>query len=112
MYLSFGLSTICLSAEKGEWNKNVSLFKAAKVVTNDVISQWNKTNIPHVLHGKNGTKKITDLLTKYQALCKIPRGRRKEGFGMKLNDLFDVSACQHEDMNNCACGTESKVPLN
>ena len=51
-------------------------------------------------------------MTKYQALCKIPRGRRKEGFGMELNDLFDVSACQHEDMNNCTCGIESKVPLN
>ena len=42
--------------EKGEWNKNISLFEAAKVVTSDVISQWNKTNIPHILHGKNGIK--------------------------------------------------------
>ena len=98
--------------EEGEWRQNTPLMVAAEAVKADVESQWGKTEIPHLLHGKPGDLRVSRLISKCQKLMQIPHERRESDFGKDLDSLFDVAACQHEDMNSCPCPLGKKVPPN
>ena len=98
--------------EEGEWRQNTPLLVAAEAVKADVESQWGKTEIPHLLHGKPGDLRVSRLISKCQKLMQIPHERREPDFGKDLDTLFDVAACQHEDMNTCPCPVGKKVPPN
>ena len=98
--------------EAGEWKQNTPLMVAAEAVKVDVESQWGKTEIPHLLHGKPGDLRVKRLISKCHKLMQIPNERREADFGKDLDSLFDVAACQHEDMNNCPCPLGKKVPPN
>ena len=52
--------------EEGEWRQNTPLMVAAEAVKADVESQWGKTQIPHVLHGKPGDLRVSRLISKCQ----------------------------------------------
>ena len=43
---------------EGEWKANVSLSEAAELVAGDVEAQWDRTPIPHTLHGKSGVERV------------------------------------------------------
>lgn len=97
---------------EGEWRQNTPLMVAAEAVKADVESQWGKTQIPHLLHGRPGDLRVSRLISKCQKLMQIAHERRQADFGKDLNSLFDVAACQHEDMNSCPCPLDKKVPPN
>ena len=93
------------------WKPNVSLAEVAKVVTSDVAGQWDKTEIPHTLKGKDGVRKVLNLLKKCQALYKIPVRRRGTDLAQDLGGLFDVAACPHSNLEVCDCPPDCKIPL-
>ena len=97
---------------EGEWKSNVSLLDGAKAVQLDVEAQWEKTEIPHTLGGKQGVEKVKKVISQCKDLLKIQHSRRGPDFAAEMNSLFDVAACQHKDMLNCGCSPEQKVPPN
>ena len=96
----------------GEWKSNVSVTEVAKAVKVDVEAQWEKTGIPHTLQGKQGVEKVKKVILQCQDLLKINPNRRGADFALKMESLFDVAVCQHDDMLNCICSAGQKVPPN
>ena len=97
---------------KGEWKSNVSLTEGARAVKTDVETQWEKTGIPHTLEGKQGVEKVKKVISQCQDLLKIQQNRRGPYFALEMECLFDIAACQHDDMLNCSCSVGQKVPPN
>ena len=97
---------------EGEWKSNVSLTEGARAVKIDVETQWEKTEIPHTLQGKQGVEKVKKVISQCQDLLKINQNRRGPDFALEMESLFDVAACQHDDMLNCTCSAGQKVPPN
>ena len=85
---------------EGEWKSNVSLAEGARAVKIDVETQWEKTEIPHTLQGKQGEEKVKKVISQCKDLLKINQNRRGPDFALEMESLFDVAACQHDDMLN------------
>ena len=95
-----------LSKEKvinGDWKKNTPLSEKVKCVQEDVIKLWDKTGIAHCLTGKEGLRKITNIIINAKSTFKVPVARRQRGFADDLKVLFDVALCQHAYDENCTC---------
>jgi len=96
----------------GEWKSNVSMMEGAKAVKLDIEAQWEKTEVPHTLQGRQGEKQVQKVISQCQDLLKIGQKKRGLDFAQEMDSLFDVAACQHEDMLNCSCPPGQKVPPN
>ena len=96
----------------GEWKSNVSLAEGARAVKIDIEAQWEKTGIPHTLQGKQGVEKVKKVIVQCQDLLKIQPKRRGPDFALQMESLFEVAACQHDDLLNCSCSAGQKVPPN
>jgi hypothetical protein len=80
-----------------------------------VTRQWDKTDIPHTLKGKDGVRKVVTLLTKCKELKKEKwrvRGEVKVFVGEEVKHLFDMSVCHHTSQSICDCAPDNKVPPN
>ena len=98
----------------GEWKINVPQLTVVREVMNDVLAQWGKTPIPHEKNEKYRLleKKITNIVKKCQQMMKKPVERRGTGYGQELNQLFDISLCNHKDFQDCNCDPVNQVPPN
>ena len=95
---------------KGEWRYNTPFSDKVSCVMHDVTEVWDKTSIPHVLHTREGERRITSLLSKCKTLTKVPLDRRDADFGAGLDQLFDAAVCQHAN-SECSCDLPNKVGL-
>ena len=101
-----------LSKEKcktGEWRKNTDIVIKSECVRGDVAELWDRTGIVHGLDGKEGLRRISNLITTCKAHFKVPKARRQAGFTEELQVLYDVALCQHAE-NNCTCPSHEKIP--
>ena len=94
----------------GEWKQNTKFYEKVRLLRDQVADVWDKTSIPHGLEGREGLKKVSNLLLKCRDLNKVAMDRRKEGFGDDLHTLFDVAKCNHEE-ESCSCDEEIKVNI-
>ena len=75
----------------GEWQKNTDLSIKIGTVRDDVKELWDRTGIMHGLGGKEGLRRISNLITSCKNLFKVPKLRRQAGFASELQVLFDVA---------------------
>ena len=94
----------------GDWKQNTKLCDKAEYLSKEVASIWDKTGITHKLVGREGVRRITDLIMQLRDLDRLPLKQRKEGFGKELDSLFDVSICTHAMGEACTCDEPNKIP--
>ena len=95
----------------GEWKQNTKMSDKAGYLSDIIASIWDKTGIPHKLRGREGVRRTMALIMQIKDMDRLPMNRRKEGFGIELDSLFDVSICQHELNQLCTCDEVDRVPL-
>ena len=93
----------------GDWTKNTELLVRVQSVREDVSSIWDKTGIPHGLHGREGKKRIQSLIFKGRKMNKVAMDRRGENYGKDLERIFDAALCNHVEVKTCNCTPENKV---
>ena len=98
---------IDVNCSSGKWRHNTPLATKLKDVTADVAAVWDRSGIPHHLHGRSGEKRILSLIRSYRNNNKRWNDQKGSDF---LSKLFDVAMCQ--DTDNCKCSPESSVPDN
>ena len=97
--------------ESGEWLQNTPLNVCVRDVTSDVCEQWDKTEIPYKLVGREGERKIMRLISRVQSEHRVPLEKRGEKFGEEFRTLFDIAHCHHKPCETCSCPEERKVPF-
>ena len=95
----------------GEWKQNTKMSDKAGYLSDIIASIWDKTGIPHKLRGREGVRRTMALIMQIKDMDRLPMDRRKEGFGIELDSLFDVSIRQHELNQLCTCDEVDRVPL-
>ena len=63
----------------GDWKQNTKLCDKAEYLSKEVASIWDKTGITHKLVGREGVRRITDLIMQLRDLDRLPLKQRKEG---------------------------------
>ena len=109
---SYYLHLRSVKVSSGEWKSNVPKLTVVKEVVKDMMSQWDKTAIPHLMKNRTQERKLLKIVEKCGLMVKTPVERRGGNFGKELDQLFDIALCQHEDMGSCSCDAGSKVPPN
>ena len=94
----------------GEWKQNTKFYEKVRLLRDQVADIWDKTSIPHVLEGREGLQKVSNLLLKCKDMNKVAKQKRKEGFADNLLELFNVAKCTHVK-DFCSCDEASKVNI-
>ena len=93
----------------GEWIKKTDFSVRAQQVRDDVEDLWNRTGIAHGLGGKEGVRRVTNLINTCRNTFKTPMARREPGFQNELKVLFDVALCKHSELH-CPCDVQVRIP--
>ena len=96
---------------EGTLRHNTSIGDFAKVVTADIKTLWDKTDIPNYfdVDPEKAERKVMEVIKCGKQRAKVPISRRVENFARDLDILLDFAICQHDSIMDCVCPADHKV---